>query len=82
MRLFTKAFAALTAGLLVGAPTLSAQGAEFALGGGVGIPLGAFDDAAKIGWHGLAAVSFPMSGPSVFRSMGNTSSTSSTDRRR
>jgi opacity protein-like surface antigen len=58
MRLSAKAFAALTAGLLVSAPTLSAQGAEFALGGGVGIPLGAFDDAVKIGWHGLAAVSF------------------------
>ncbi|HVD33789.1 MAG TPA: hypothetical protein VNC19_09450 [Gemmatimonadales bacterium] len=57
MRLFAKGFAALTAATLLSAPALRAQGAEFALGGGVGIPLGAFDDAVKIGWHGLAAVS-------------------------
>src|SRR5215217_1355999 len=58
MRVVTKAFAALTAIVLMSAPGLRAQGAEFALGGGVGIPLGDFDDATKIGWHGLAAVSF------------------------
>jgi hypothetical protein len=44
--------------MLLSAPAVRAQGAEFALGGGVGVPLGDFDDAAKLGWHGLAAVSF------------------------
>ncbi len=53
-----KGAAALTLGMLLTAPTVRAQGAEFALGGGVGVPLGDFDDAAKLGWHGLAAVSF------------------------
>jgi hypothetical protein len=48
--------------MLLGAPALRAQGAEFSLGGGVGIPLGDFDDAAKTGWHGLAAVSFVPNG--------------------
>ena len=57
MRVFAKGFAALTVVTLLAAPVLRAQGAEFALGGGVGIPLGTFDDAVKIGWHGLAAVS-------------------------
>ncbi len=37
---------------------LHAQGAQFSLGGGLGIPLGTFDDLVKIGWHGIAAVSF------------------------
>jgi hypothetical protein len=48
--------------MLLGAPALRAQGAEFSLGGGVGVPLGDFDDAAKLGWHGLAAVSFVPNG--------------------
>ena len=58
MRGFSKGIAALAVGMLLGAPALRAQGAEFSLGGGVGVPLGDFDDAAKTGWHGLAAVSF------------------------
>lgn len=37
---------------------LRAQGAEFSLGAGVGIPLGNFDDVVKIGWQGTGAVSF------------------------
>lgn len=48
--------------MLLTAPALRAQGAEFALGGGAGFPLGTFDDEAKIGWHGLAAVSFVPNG--------------------
>jgi hypothetical protein len=44
--------------MLLSAPALHAQGAEFSLGGGVGFPLGDFDDANKMGWHGLAGVSF------------------------
>jgi len=48
--------------MLLGAPALRAQGAEFSLGGGVGVPLGDFDNTAKMGWHGLAAVSFVPTG--------------------
>lgn len=57
MRGISKGFAALALGLLLGAPAAHAQ-AEFSLGGGVGIPLGDFDDVAKLGWQGTAAVSF------------------------
>jgi hypothetical protein len=65
MRVFAKGFATITAGILLGAPGLHAQGPEFSLGGGIGIPLGSFDDAAKMGWHGLAAVSFVPNGSPV-----------------
>jgi Outer membrane protein beta-barrel domain len=58
MRGLGKSAAALALGMLLAAPAVRAQGAEFALGGGVGVPLGDFDDAAKLGWHGLAALSF------------------------
>lgn len=53
-----KAVAMLLVGFLASAPTLQAQGAEFSLGGGIGIPSGDFDDVAKLGWHGLVGVSF------------------------
>jgi hypothetical protein len=62
MRALSKGVAALAVGMLLGAPALRAQGAEFSLGGGVGIPLGDFDESAKTGWHGLAAVSFVPNG--------------------
>src|SRR5215210_2518380 len=52
-----KAVAALAMGMLVSASSLHAQGAEFSLGGGLDLPLGDFDDAAKLGFHGLAGVS-------------------------
>jgi hypothetical protein len=65
MRVFAKGFAALTVGMLLSAPALRAQGAEFSLGGGLGIPLGSFDDAVKMGWMGLAAVSFVPNGSPV-----------------
>src|SRR5215210_553699 len=52
-----KAVAALAMGMLVSASSLHAQGAEFSLGGGVDLPLGDFDDVAKLGFHGLAGVS-------------------------
>ena len=58
MRGLLKGAAAVAFGLLVSAPAVRAQGAEFALGGGIGVPLGDFDDASKLGWHGLAALSF------------------------
>lgn len=62
MRGLSKGIAALAVGMLLGAPALRAQGAEFSLGGGIGMPLGDFDDVAKLGWHGLAAVSFVPNG--------------------
>lgn len=57
-----KTVAALALGMLMGASSLQAQGAEFTLGGGLGIPLSNFDDVAKMGWHGLAGVSFVPTG--------------------
>jgi Outer membrane protein beta-barrel domain len=62
MRGLSKGIAALALGTLLAAPALRAQGVEFALGGGVGVPTGTFDDAVKVGWHGLAAVSFVPNG--------------------
>jgi Outer membrane protein beta-barrel domain len=53
----SKGSVALALGLLLGAPAAHAQ-AQFSLGGGVGLPLGDFDDVAKLGWQGTAAISF------------------------
>jgi hypothetical protein len=44
-------------GVLATARTARAQGAEFSLGGGIDLPLSDFDDAFKMGFHGLAGVS-------------------------
>lgn len=52
-----KSVAALALGMLVSTSALHAQGAEFSLGGGVDLPLGDFNDVAKLGFHGLAGVS-------------------------
>ena len=57
-----KAVAALALSMLVGASTLHAQGAEFSLGGGIANPLGTFNDFTKLGWMGLAAISFVPTG--------------------
>lgn len=62
MRGLSKGVAALALATLLSAPAVHAQGAEFSLGGGLGIPLGTFDNAAKMGWMGLAAVSFVPNG--------------------
>src|SRR4029453_17460897 len=67
-----KAVAALAMGMLVSASALHAQGAEFSLGGGVDLPLGDFDDVAKLGFHGLAGVSVvPASWPVGIQVDGN-----------
>jgi opacity protein-like surface antigen len=58
----SKAAAALILGLLVSASRLDAQGVEFSLGGGIGLPLSEFNDEAKLGWHGLAGLSFVPTG--------------------
>ena len=58
-----RGLAALAIGSLAAALPLQAQGwkqVEFSLGGGVGVPTGDFDDAFKLGWHGLAAVSYTL----------------------
>lgn len=47
------------------APQVQAQGGEFSLGGGIGFPVGDFNDAVKVGWHGLAAFSFVPNGSPV-----------------
>ena len=62
MRGISKGIAAFAVGMLLYAPALRAQGAEFSLGGGIGIPLDTFDDEAKLGWHGLAGISFVPNG--------------------
>jgi hypothetical protein len=65
MRVLSKGIAVLAVSMLLSAPALRAQGAEFSLGGGVGIPTGAFDNTNKLGWMGLAAVSFVPEGSPV-----------------
>jgi Outer membrane protein beta-barrel domain len=54
--------AALAIGMLAGLPLRAqeAKGFSFAVGGGVGVPTGNFNDAFKLGWHGLAAVSYTL----------------------
>lgn len=58
MRGLVAGLTAVAVSMLLGAPALRAQGAEFSLGGGVAVPLGNFDDVVKMGWQGTAAVSF------------------------
>jgi outer membrane protein with beta-barrel domain len=58
MRGLAPGVTAVVIGMLLGAPALRAQGAQFSIGAGVGVPLGNFDDVVKIGWQGTAAVSF------------------------
>jgi Outer membrane protein beta-barrel domain len=65
MRIVSRAVAAVLVTMALSASAARAQGAEFSLGGGLGIPLSNFDDIAKLGWHGLAAVSFVPTGSPV-----------------
>jgi len=65
MRRISMTLGTLVAGLIVSASTAQAQGAEFSLGGGIDNPLGDFNDAAKLGFHGLAGVSFVPEGSPV-----------------
>ncbi|HEU5041218.1 MAG TPA: hypothetical protein VFT84_10375 [Gemmatimonadales bacterium] len=45
---------------------------DFAIGGGVAVPLGDFDDASKLSWHGTAAVRIlPQNLPVGFQVDGN-----------
>jgi hypothetical protein len=56
MKGLSRGLGVLAIGLL-SVPALHAQ-ATFSLGGGIGIPVGNFNDAVKLGWHGLAGFSF------------------------
>jgi hypothetical protein len=58
MKGFPRGAATAVAIVLFALPRLHAQAAEFSLGGGLGIPLGTYDDVVKVGWHGTARVSF------------------------
>lgn len=66
-----KGLTALAIGMFAAALPLQAQGwkqVEFSLGGGAGVPVGDFDDGFKVGWHGLAAVSYTLpSAPFAFQ---------------
>jgi hypothetical protein len=65
MKRLTQVLSGAALAVVLGTTPALAQGAEFSLGGGVGLPLGDFDDFAKLGWHGLAGVSFVPSGSPV-----------------
>lgn len=65
MRSVSRTVAAVLITMALSTSAARAQGAEFSLGGGLGIPLSNFDDIAKLGWHGLAAVSFVPTGSPV-----------------
>jgi opacity protein-like surface antigen len=65
MRSLSRAVGAVLVTTALSASAAQAQGAEFSLGGGLGIPLSNFDDQAKLGWHGLAAMSFVPTGSPV-----------------
>ncbi|HUF34933.1 MAG TPA: outer membrane beta-barrel protein [Gemmatimonadales bacterium] len=58
MKRLTQVIAGATLAFVLSTTPAYAQGAEFSLGGGVGLPLGDFDDVSKLGWHGLAGLSF------------------------
>ena len=65
MKGLSNVVAVVAFGTLLGASAVHAQGAEFSLGGGIGIPTGSFDNTNKTGWMGLAAVSFVPNGAPV-----------------
>ena len=72
MKGLAKQVAALSLGVVALAAPLHAQGVQFSLGGSLGIPLGDFDDAAKMGFHGLAAATIkPATMPVSFQIDGN-----------
>jgi hypothetical protein len=58
MRGLVKGAAMLALGMLLSAPAVRAQGAEFTLGGGATVPLSDFGDITKTGFHGLVGISF------------------------
>ena len=75
MRRLAMSLLAVAVGAGLSAARAEAQQAtrfDFAVGGGVSVPTGNFDDAAKLGWHGMAAVRIlPQSLPVGFQVDGN-----------
>ena len=75
MRRLATGLLAVAVGVGLSAARAEAQGAtrfDFAVGGGVSVPTGDFDNAAKLGWHGTAAVRvFPQAMPVAFQVDGN-----------
>lgn len=74
MRTLAMGFTVLLVGALgVGrAQAQESTAFDFAVGGGVTIPTGDFDDASKLGWHGTAAVRIlPQNIPVGFQVDGN-----------
>jgi opacity protein-like surface antigen len=65
MKNISRVVTGLVVATFASAAQVSAQGAEFSLGGGLGVPLGDFDDQSKLGWHALAGVSFVPTGSPV-----------------
>jgi opacity protein-like surface antigen len=57
MTRLVKTAALIALALSANVSAAKAQGVELSLGGGVSNPLGTFNDATKLGWNGLAAVS-------------------------
>lgn len=62
MRSLSKGVAAIALSMVLAAPALHAQGVEFSLGGGTANPLGTFNDGTKMGFNGLAGLSFVPTG--------------------
>jgi len=75
MRRLAMSLLAVAVGAGLSAARAEAQQAarfDFAVGGGVSVPTGNFDDAAKLGWHGMAAVRIlPQTLPVGFQVDGN-----------
>jgi len=81
MKGLAKHVAALSLGVIAFAAPVQAQSpVQFSLGGSLGIPLGDFGDAAKMGWHALAGATFkPASLPVGIQIDGNYSQFSASD---
>jgi hypothetical protein len=60
-----KGAAVIALALLANVSAANAQGVELSLGGGISNPLGTFNDATKMGWNGLAALSVVPTGSPV-----------------
>ncbi|MFL5492757.1 MAG: hypothetical protein ACJ8DC_00080 [Gemmatimonadales bacterium] len=65
MSKLVKSAALIALALSANVSAAKAQGVELSLGGGISSPLGTFDDATKLGWNGLAAVSVVPTGSPV-----------------
>ena len=65
MRLFMKGAGVIALALLANVSAAAAQGVELSLGGGLSSPLGTLNDATKLGWNGLAAISVVPTGSPV-----------------